>query len=224
MKNKFIYAVCVMAATMFCACGPDPEPGPYGEPLGSSVYIVKMSKPEYKDLVLVRKYHRVSYEAYCFNRCEEPIGKTGYSPYWELPNGWLLVDWKWTGFFRCDYGYTALTKQTWDKYDGLDAEGNPQKWPLTIPHTKDNPVSQFEEVYVPGLATYSNNLCDESSVLLLKQYFRCHFLRDVSLCDEAERMDSIWTILQADLTAVIEKGDMDKLWQYEPAEDSYWYN
>lgn len=44
-----------MAATMFCACGPDPEPGKDfpGEPIGHSVYVVKLAKPEYKDLVLV---------------------------------------------------------------------------------------------------------------------------------------------------------------------------
>ena len=55
MKNKFIYAVLLMAATMFCACEPDPEPGKDfpGEPIGHSVYVVKLAKPEYKDLVLV---------------------------------------------------------------------------------------------------------------------------------------------------------------------------
>ncbi len=225
MKNKFIYAVCVMAVTMFCACGPDPEPGPMAEPLGHSVYVVKLAKPEYKDLVLVERSSHSGYEACCFNRCAEPAGKAGCSPYWELPNGWLLVDWKWTGFYGFKYSATALTKQTWDKYEGLDTKGNPKKWLLTEPHTKENAVEEFQEIVVPCLENYSHAHYGENAVRLLKQYFACQHTRNISMRDNLDQMDSIWTILQRDLSAAIEKGELNEIGsQYEPESDSYWWN
>ena len=217
--KKYICGVCVMVMTFLCACGSDPEPGEnIHEPIGNAVYIVRLTKPEYKEMVLADRC-KGGYVSYCTNKYGEPIGKAGYSPYWELPDGWMLVDWKWSGFYLINYGeITALTKQTWDIYDGLDAKGNPQKWLLTEPHTKENAVSGFDEIPVPYLEAYSQEHYGEETVHLLKQHFS-----GLQMCDQSEKMDSIWTILQTELSIVIEKGDLDNLWKYEPEEDSYWY-
>ena len=64
-----------------------------------TITIMKLKKPEYKDFIIAYA-GRDSIIAYRTNK-NGLDGRSGYSPYWELPDNWLLVDWKWNFF-----GYT----------------------------------------------------------------------------------------------------------------------
>ena len=209
MKNRYIYIVLLLIATIACSCGPDPDAGPISEPK-RGIYVMKLTRPEYRDLVLARR------ESSYFVRAgrtisKEPIGKSGYSPYWELPNNWLLIDWKWEYGFLPYWDYTVLKKQTWK-----DLQNSPQKWLLTEPHTKENPIEKNIVIGLYNLENYSNaHYGSEMTNIILRN------VPDELMCEMPEKMDSIWTILQAELSVAIEKGELEKIndIQYNPATD-----
>ena len=212
MKTKFFYAMLVMVAALLCSCNPS-----FTEPR-NTITVVKLKKSEYKNYVLASHFKDVDhFESLRGNNCEEPIGKAGNSPYWELADGWLLVDWKWHGF---PYAIsTALTEQTWDNFEWRNTNGNHQTWPLTEPHTKENPIKETVYIAVANLEKYSNTHYGDEMAQLI--YYNFH---QELLCDKSEKMDSIWTILQSELSAAIKNGDLKIInhKKYDPDSRDYY--
>ena len=231
MKKFFMYAIVALttAAFFFCGCehenpvpgsdANDPEP-----PL--SVCVLKLAKPEYKNMILVSHFEGENfYTNLRGNKCGEPIGNSGYSPYWELPDGWLLVDWKWSGF---PYVISAvLTEQTWDKYTW--SPDNFPKWELTEPH-EDNPIAKELYVKVANLDIYSHgdkwDYKQSDMIFKIRKAQGDGFVAegDDCLCKQTKTMDSIWTVLQTDLSAAIQKGDLEKINNDEYYDQKYYDN
>ena len=166
------------------------------------VVVLKMKKPEYKDNILVN-YHKGDsvIQAMRFNQYGEPAGKSGYSPYWELPDNWLLVDWKWRGF-PYDAGLTLLTELTWEKYPTYTGLPLPT-WPLSEPHVFQ-PLEKGCYVSGKKLAEYSN---DDNIQYRIDGMMHVTFAQP----NVVQLGDSIWTIVQSYLSTAIENGDLEKL-------------
>jgi len=200
----------------------DPEEHEYGFdgrfPL--CVAVMKLTKPEYKNYVLAS--HTTDYPDYYVgdrgNQCQDSIGKTGYSPYWELPDDWLLVDWKWRLFPYIEN--VVLTEQTWNKYPWGPQSSSPQ-WPLTEPH-EDNPIEQVHWIKIANLEYYSNANYGKTVIYYISKTTEpfCYYGVEC-LCEIPEKMDSIWNILYNDLSVAIEKGDLEKInnEEYNPGYD-----
>ena len=202
MKNKsmtvWLLSV-IVALTAFSSC----EKGGNEALPSESITVIKHKKPEYKDFIIAyaAKDSLIAYRA----NTTGLGGKSGFTPYWELSENWLLVDWKWNYPFPSLGGAVLLEDITWDKLTHAL-----QTWSLETPH-----ISQpIESVYYIKTSKIAE--------MLAKTYdseFINHVVnRPSSTASDAEKkeeiiktMDDIWTILQADLSTIIEQGNLDKL-------------
>lgn len=202
MKNKsmtvWLLSV-IVALTAFSSC----EKGGNEALPSESITVIKLKKPEYKDFIIAyaAKDSLIAYRA----NTTGLGGKSGFTPYWELSENWLLVDWKWNYPFPSLGGAVLLEDITWDKLTHAL-----QTWSLETPH-----ISQpIESVYYIKTSKIAE--------MLAKTYdseFINHVVnRPSSTASDAEKkeeiiktMDDIWTILQADLSTIIEQGNLDKL-------------
>ena len=183
------------------------------------VFVMKFKQPEYKDNVLAYYFFGGdSLYGISDNRCEDPIGKTKSYPYWELPNGWLLVDWKWMNLPYLDFGgaeKVLLTNQTWDEFKGYSANNaNIPTWPLSEPHIME-PLEDFFCILPNKLEKYCQSTYGEK---MKENIYTTQFCINDStdssgkcLCEIADTMDSIWTILQRDLSVAIENGVLERV-------------
>ena len=170
------------------------------------VIVLKFKKPEYKNYILVT--HVASSDSLVatrFNHCGEPIGQSEYSPYWELPDNWLLVDWKW-GQFPYSAGLTLLTEKTWKDYP-TDTFPLP-KWPISEPHLA-YPVEKLLSVPAADLAEYNKAVYSNEMYGLIDNGVEID--ENSSMCDHAEQADSMWVVLLNHLSTVIKNGDMEKI-------------
>lgn len=226
MEKHVTSAILSMLATavIFCSCernAHEPEPAKDPEP-PLSVTVLKLKKPEYKNYVLASRFNDSGNE--CFeslrgNLCKDPIGQSGYSPYWELSDNWLLVDWKWGDF---PYAISAvLTEQTWDKYE-WEGVTNSTKWSLTEPH-EDNPIEKIHYIYIDHLETYSNTHYGEEMHRLISETIQDGIISSDGkcICDISDKMDSIWTVFQTELNNVIVNNDLEHIndRKYEPVKE-----
>ena len=176
--------------------------------------VIKFKHPEYKDYILANYFKGEDFIfGMRYNRCIDPIGQAGFSPYWELPDDWLLVDWKWFSF-PYDAGLVLLNELTWDKFeiDATNISGIP-KWPLTEPHIIQ-PVEKIYYINARHLEEFSGQeVPDEIIYILLggEEFDDC----DCGLCDQPERMDRLWSILQNNLSIVINNGNLEELAKME---------
>ena len=173
--------------------------------------VMKFKQPEYKDYILANHFEGEDFiSAMRFNRYERPVGKAGDSPYWELSNDWLLVDWKW-GTFPYNAGLTLLTELTWDQFevDSTNISHIP-RWSLSEPHLM-YPVRKIYYISLVNLKGYSGALYDVQLIEYLWGAPDSILIKDTTYDYEnnhIEIMDSIWTILQRDLSVENENGDL----------------
>ena len=174
-----------------------------------TVAVMKLAKPEYKYCALasLTSEYPDYYVGDRGNQCEEAIGKTGYYPYWELPDNWLLVDWKWRLFPYIEN--IVLTEQTWDKYT-WSHDFTPQ-WPLSEPH-EVNPITQVLLINIANLENYRKAKYGEGFARYIeKTKLDFCYAGNECLCEISDKMDSIWAVLQTDLSVAVKNGDLEKL-------------
>ena len=206
MKNKSILlgllSVMVVLMTL-SSC----ENGDNGTLPPESITIIKLKKNEYKDFIIATLVNGAdSITAYRASKLGA-IGKSGFSPYWELSGNWLLVDWKWPSSFpyRPLADNVLLENESWDKL-----ESELQKWPLETPYIAQ-PIENVYNIKASKLAEFQNKA--------YKQEVIAHVINRPSMVDADEKekeqiskeMDAIWTMFQMDLSTVIEDGDLEKL-------------
>ena len=181
------------------------------------VYVLKLKQPIYKNYILANYFSGT--DSICLmraRRCMEPVGQKGYSPYWELPDGWLLVDWKWL-HFPYNAGLALLTEQTWDKAEYRDGMRPPQNWPISEPHILQ-PVEKIYYIKAGNLEKYANTKYPDLLRLLIwgagLEYAGVECGTDAGstcFCEQSDLADSLWTIIQNDLSVAIENGDLKEI-------------
>ena len=174
----------------------------------ASAVVLKFKNPDYKNYILANYFEgKDKILGTRYNMCGEPIGNTGYSPYWELPNDWLLVDWKWRNF-PYNAGLTLLTELTWDKFeiDTTVSSGIPS-WPLSEPHVLQ-PVDKILYIKALNLESYSKTTFPNK---LMAALMGKDISDEYTNCEVPEKMDSLWTILQNALSIAIENGDLEHI-------------
>ena len=214
MRKKFqivFFTLCLSFS--FAGCERPENRMPVPQP---SVVVMKMVKPEYKDYILLNHHAGDSVLlALRGSVCNEPIGKSGYSPYWELTEDWLLVDWKWRNF-PYNAGLVLLTNHTWKDYEWDPSLYPPfPKWSINEPHIAQ-PVEQIVYIPIKQLESYSNATYDSVYNLAYKvsEYGKVYVNGEdsaICVCVFSDRLDSIWGVFQKDLSSAISKGDLNRL-------------
>lgn len=174
------------------------------------ISIMKLKQPDYKPYIIAYYPEGISDSIYAVrsNKYGEPVGKSGYSPYWDLKDGWLLVDWKWGPTFPYWEGAVLLTEEPWGNLTHLL-----QTWPKETPHISD-PIAEHYYVQASKLAAYCNKSYDD-----ILNYIDNPLSMDFDPAVHIDLLDSIWTILQKDLSAVIANGDLAKITQDQLTDD-----
>lgn len=231
-QNFFLGAMVIIITLSSCKQNADTEiPAHYS--------LVKFTNPEYKNYVIVSDYETVDHFILMRgNRCvkdkdhpylpyswDYSILERPHNPYWELPDGWFLIDWAWIQY-PLD-GDVLLSDISWDRYDGHHV------FDKSEPHIKGNIFEEKREVLSVDLMHYSHpdgqyieivsKVRDSLGNYVEKIYpneaaYHRHlcFIPTVSdesecLCENSEEKDNFWSIIQSQLAIAIENGDLDKI-------------
>ena len=208
MKTRVFLCIAIgIVGSIFMGCQSNKD---WPDKKSGDLIVMKFVQPEYKNYVLANyKEGDDHISMYAVNRCGESIGLSGNSPYWDLFDNWLLIDWKWWGLpYKYKEGLTLLTEQKWDNYDLSAAL---PKWSLTEPHTFE-PVAEIYYLSLDSLEKYTDGHYDSQTKELVRSTHALHNAsKDQCMCEKVETMDSIWTVLQRDLSAAIENGDLEHI-------------
>ena len=214
MKTR-VFTICIaigFVGAVFFGC--HKKDMPEKDTIG--IIVLKFKQPEYKDYVLGVAKEKSNYiEALAINRCEEIPALSEHYPYWCLSDDWLLIDWRW---YDLPHGmnsnmsiYTILTEQKWDKLSLMfGSQSESQTWPLTEPHVLDS-IEAIYYIKADNLNKYSNASYDSEMIQLIEATDRWALSEQLDLCEKVETMDSIWTVLQRDLSVAIENGDLEHI-------------
>lgn len=162
-------------------------------------------------------------------------------PFWELSDGWYLIDWAWCNLKSDAYpylGYTILTDVT---FENLYEYGT-CKFDKSVPHVSKSRNELYETKYIhvgdlmayfhpdgkyPSYELHYYDFFERKDTMLIapNQYFfhsglgsdRLPIASNVQtcLCDLADQMDAYWAELQNQLTELIKNGDLNKLKHFD---------
>ena len=205
-------------------------------PMGSPTYredgcvrLIKFNDPTYKNNILAYVGGRdgvvatSSSDAHMmrFNVCVAhpynhfaqkwiyPFPESNHSPYWELPNDWLLIDWRWTGF-PYSQASSVIIDKTWEElYDSSWV------WQRELV-IDEHPIVEWKYINVKKMALQINKEYDEDVLFIIHNIHNPgSYLEDnvhghdFCLCQVPNMMDSIWGILQTDLSTYIKSGGLN---------------
>ena len=160
-------------------------------------------------------------------------------PFWELADGWYLIDWAWHNVANNPYpnlGYTILTEVTFaNLYDYGTCI-----FDKSVPHISRSRDELYEtrRIYIADLMAYIypdgnyppiehyryiKEEQKEELVSYPNQYFYHQGLYNAPiasnvvtcLCDMADEMDAYWALLQNQLTTLINNGDLNKIKHFD---------
>lgn len=202
MKNKSIFAwllSLIVALTTFSSC----EKGGNEALPSESITVIKLKKPEYKDFIIAyaAKDSLIAYRA----NTTGLGGKSGFTPYWELSENWMLVDWKWNFPFPSLGGAVLLENETWDK---LTHEL--QSWPLETPHVSQ-PIENVYYVKASSLAEFLGKTYEQDIIAHVINRPSGESVEDGGKEKITQAMDDIWSIFQTDLSTIIKNGELESL-------------
>ena len=260
MKKTVIFAI-MLIAVFFSSCGwtnivEDTEPRPY-------VLIIKFKDPAYRNNLIVSNYDDMEKLVLMRgNLCERTYFLTWPSlcpelnsspdeiiawydslerirdPFWNLPQGWFLIDWAWNGLGEA-YPYdgnTILNDFTYYNY----MENGSCYFDKSLPHiTKDrHDLYELRMINIADLMAYTTPSGEyptftihswdvvhdlDTVIAFSNQYFYHSSLRTIHpisntthcLCGMADEMDGYWAYVQNQLSDLINNGDLDKLPQFD---------
>ena len=223
VSNVLILTIC--GVMMFLTNGCIPW-GPGGYPEQDCVRLIKFTDPSYKDYILAYAQRgpghpnatgKENVGVMRFNICVAHPGnyyapkwiydfpESHRNPYWELPNDWLLIDWRWK-LFPYDRETSVIINKKWDEfYEG--AWGWPREMVID-----EYPIAEWKNVNISHIAKHIEKTYSEEMIFLLNEiscagsHLDSIYGYDFCLCEVPHIMDSIWTILQQDLSDYIEDG------------------
>lgn len=206
MKQMKQILLVLISTILLCSCeNRNPEVVLDPAPVAITIRVLKFKNPEYKNYILANvDPDGNGYTILRSSSCDEPIGQSGYSPYWELTNDWLLVDWKWSNYPN-NYHPVLLIGEPW----GSIQEAN-QTWSSDTPHIAD-PIDSVLNISVNALDAYFYT----KGGLRYGEAFYYYIYKSSIECmgDQYEEMDKVWSALQRDLSIVIENGDLEQLYE-----------
>lgn len=206
-KMKYIRHILLvfLSVILLCSCENKNHENSFDPvPVSVTIKVLKFKNPEYKNYVLANiSSNGNGYTILRSSSCDEPIGKSGFSPYWELSNDWLLVDWKWPGFPNND-DPVLLVDEPWGNIQSAN-----QTWSSETPHIAD-PIDSMLNISVNELDAYFYM----KGGIRYGEAFYYYIYRSSIECisNQYEEMDNVWSILQRDLSIVIENGDLEQLY------------
>ena len=161
-------------------------------------------------------------------------------PFWELSDGWYLIDWAWCNLKGDAYpylGYTILTDVT---FENLYEYGT-CKFDKSVPHISKpkNELYETKTIHVGDLMAYLHpngkyesyemhyydSILEKDTVHIApNQYFFHCWLggylpvasnANTCLCGLADQVDAYWAELQNQLTILIKNGDLNKMKHFD---------
>lgn len=179
-------------------------------PYSNSVILIKLAQPEYKNYVLACSDSEYAYNLY--GRCN--VLGDGALPYWELADGYLLIDWRWYLFpsYDDDYPAVCLLSEPWTPENSYAYSDDDIAWLLDTCQYVTNPI--VERICV-DMAKVNKYLGAEE--LYRYEYQDSHTehgegtqnLEDYRAI--TTHMDSVWTYTQQQLNAVIKDKKINKM-------------
>ena len=234
MKNNFlshIKAVCVCFLLMLVTNSCCSKQGGMASFNPYQVRLIKFKNPSYKDYILayyspkhstnpdvanpkmVRFNMCVAHPLHFYQRkWEFAFPESHHTPYWELPDNWLLVDWRWY-LFPYDWETSVIIDKNWDELQ--DSDG----WWSKDMILDNDPIAEWKDIPVENIERYLEKNYSVDEVSLISETRReLNFYNtirpqkyDFCLCEIPDRMDAIWSELQADLSIVINEGNIKKM-------------
>lgn len=163
-------------------------------------------------------------------------------PFWELADGWYLIDWAWGNLSGSAYPYLGSTILTDVTFDNLYEYGT-CIFDKSVPHiTKPRDELYVKKcIYIGDLMAYIypdgnyppiemhyyNTRLEKDVVYVAPNQYFFHMALGGSvdlpvasnvqtcLCSLADQMDAYWALLQNQLTTLINNGDLNKLKHFD---------
>ena len=204
MKTKHFFVVAyILCALCIIGCNRQPFTNPYT----NYVTVIKLEKTEYKQYVLAPES---GYTGKAGFYGDANIFGDGASPYWELQDDYLLIDWRWYMFPRYQTTY-YLIFEPWTAQNSYAWSEN-NTWRLDTCQYIKNPIKRRYDIDITKVNEYLG-----TAELFQKDYGETHrmHLIDTKLLEEfraqTTHMDSVWTYTQAQLNTIIEQGKLKKM-------------
>lgn len=204
MKTKHFFVVAyILCALCIIGCNRQPFTNPYT----NYVTVIKLEKTEYKQYVLAPES---GYTGKAGFYGDANIFGDGASPYWELQDDYLLIDWRWYMFPRYQTTY-YLIFEPWTAQNSY-AWSEDNTWRLDTCQYIKNPIKRRYDIDITKVNEYLG-----TAELYQKDYGETHrmHLIDTKLLEEfraqTTHMDSVWTYTQAQLNTIIEQGKLKKM-------------
>ena len=218
-NNSYLITLSICLLIMFITTGcSTPMPN-----LSHTVRLIKFKDASDKDYILanyvpIGKYSTGEYaQMMSHNMCTSHrhhnymavwnfnFPESHHLPYWELKNGWLLIDWRYYSFPHYK-DQTVTLKQKWETLYEYDSWFFPKDM---IRHKK--PISEWIEVDLHQLGTALEKTYSTEVLQLVNQTKNIwEFYDDTQgncACEIPDKLDSIWSVFQADLSNFIEAGN-----------------
>lgn len=159
-KNVMLLAVTIVLLGI-TACKEEPKQDCAPAP-ERHIVVIKFDKPEYKEHIMVyssRSAGDNTTTRLCTDYLAYPdsvIHLCGQSPYIELPDDYLLVDWKWGRVYYAKED--AIVNSKWSELKTIDEE-----WPLDEIYM-EGPVKESYHIFISQLKAYNNNYLEYDSL------------------------------------------------------------
>ncbi len=160
MKTKNIVLLGTLIVLSITACKDEPTPKPYVPSPGYHAAVIKFDKPEYKEHIMVyADGFSEGTTRLCAERFALPdsvIHICGKSPYIELPQDYLLIDWKWDRIYY--QNNEAIIHEKWSELKTAD-----DKWPIEDIYVT-YPVKEAYYLDIEDMKAYNGGTLEYDSI------------------------------------------------------------
>lgn len=225
------YLICVLLSCLIIGCDGNISNVEDQMELNSPVTLIRFKDPTDKNYILAHYYQPKKGQSsgefinmMRFNKCifYPPYTNTNttawdfhfpeshHPAYWELPDGWLLIDWRWQGVPYNKNNAVTLDLQ-WEELYNVD-----WSWSINMVRHK-NPLVECIFIDLYDLQVYLEKKYSAETLSLVNQVvFSGSFVKDFSkkgycLCEIPDKLDAVWNEIQSDLSFIIENGNIEKV-------------
>ena len=148
--TQIAYFTFVLCLSFACS-----HPTPVPDPGLGYIEIIKLEQPEYKENIMVYAPEKedktfavsVFNSYFCISQEIEPI--CGTSPYIELPDDYLLLNWRWKRIFDYIINEEAIVSDLWSELEDIH-----QTWPKEKMYV-NRPIKEYYLLGLTELNEYS---------------------------------------------------------------------